>query len=240
MEARDGSTGDGDEHHREDGCRLPFLVDQRTVPEFGKAGIGHHKISADADSHEDETEGKDGIDVADDLIDRAKGGNDIVEEDDDNPTVGIEAPTRSHGTEQLGRTADERGSKKDEQHTDEDAHHLARKLAQIGTDDLGEGSTIHTDAHHRGQIVVNCTRKDTAEHNPQVGCRSELGTHDGTEDGTQTCNVEELDHVDLPSGHGDIVDAVLLGVGRRFAILFRMKHSADKAAIGEIADNQRG
>ena len=55
---------------------------------------------------------------------------------------------------------------------------------------------------------MHATGKDGTEHDPQVCARSELGAHDGTEYRAQTCNVQELNHVGLPCGHGNVIHAV--------------------------------
>ena len=39
---------------------------------------------------------------------------------------------------------------------------------------------LYTSGEHTGKIVVHCTGKDTAKYNPQIGCRTELSSHDGT------------------------------------------------------------
>ena len=205
-----------------------------------QAGIEDHEVGADANRHEDQTEGKDGVDIADDLVNRTEGSNDVIEEYDHNPPVGIESPLRGHSAQQFGRTAHEGSSQQNQQDADEDAHHLAGEIAEIGTDDFRKGGTVHADAHHRGQIVMHSAGEDAAKDDPQIGSGSELGTHDGTEDGSKAGDVEELHHIDLPRRHRNIIHTILLGIGRCFAVLFRMEHAADKAAVGEIANNQCG
>ena len=73
---------------------------------------------------------------------------------------------------------------------------------------LGQSRTVVAHRKHTAEIVVNRTSENTAKDNPQIGNRTKLRTHDGTEDGTRTGNVKELDHENLPVGKHDVIKSV--------------------------------
>ena len=57
------------------------------------------------------------------------------------------------------------------------------------------------------------TGKNAAQHNPQVGGRTELCAHDGSENGTRAGDVKKLNHKYLPIGKNDEVNTVGFGHG---------------------------
>ena len=82
------------------------------------------------------------------------------------------------------------------------------------------------------------TGEDTAKDNPQITGRAELGTHDGSENGARSCDVQELDHEHPPGGHLDKVHAVGLGDGGREARGIRTEHPVHKGSVKDIAQDQ--
>ena len=94
-----------------------------------------------------------------------------------------------------------------------------------------------THGEHATEIVVNCSGKDASKDNPQVGCRSELSTHDGTKDGARSRNVQELNHKHLPVGKNDVVQAVSLSHSRSNTVV-RAKHVGHKSTIKQITQNK--
>ena len=87
---------------------------------------------------------------------------------------------------------------------------------------------------HAAQEIVGSTGKDTAKDNPQVGHRAELGTHDSSEDGACTGNIQKLNHEHLPRRKHDVVKTVGLGYGGRHTVI-GPKHPFHEAAIEKIA-----
>ena len=85
---------------------------------------------------------------------------------------------------------------------------------------------------------MDCAHENAAEHNPQIGGRAEEDAHDGTEDGARAGNVEELDEIDAPRRHRDVIDTVLQTVGRRLAFGFSTEHTLYESSIKEIAENE--
>lgn len=91
---------------------------------------------------------------------------------------------------------------------------------------------------HTGKIVVHGTGKDTAEHNPQIGCRAELGSHDGTEDRPQPGYIEKLYHENLPGGQWDVIHSIGSRKGRCLAVV-GTKDAFDETSVNKIAGYQR-
>jgi hypothetical protein len=86
---------------------------------------------------------------------------------------------------------------------------------------------------HTTHIVVSSSCKNASEDYPQIGYRSEFGSHDGTEDGTRTCDVQELNHENLPRGKYYKVNAVGLGHGRRNTIV-GTKNSLHESTVEQV------
>ena len=82
------------------------------------------------------------------------------------------------------------------------------------------------------------TRKNAAQNYPQIACRAEFGTHDGAEDRSCSGNVEELDHVNLPCGHGNVIHAVGFCYGRGFTGRVRAEHAVYEGSVNEIAQDK--
>ena len=100
--------------------------------------------------------------------------------------------------QQGGRTVHKHCTYHHQQEHGKHQHHLLRRLAQIASNDFRLVDTTMTYGEHTTQVVVDGTSEDTAKDNPQIGHRTELGTHNGTEDGTRTCDIQKLNHEDLP------------------------------------------
>ena len=76
--------------------------------------------------------------------------------------------------------------------------------------------------------------KDAAEHYPKIARRTELGTHNGSEDRSSACNVEELDEKHFPVWHYNKVNAIGIGDCRCKPVVGG-KHLLHEFAVGEIA-----
>ena len=84
---------------------------------------------------------------------------------------------------------------------------------------------------------MGSTGKDTAQHYPQIGHRTELGSHDGPEDGACSSDVQELYHENLPVGKHDIVYTVSLGHGWCYTVV-RTEHTLHETSIEQITQKQ--
>ena len=151
--------------------------------------------------HEKQGYGKERIYLADNLIDRQHGGKDVVAENDECPHLGV----ATHGVQDFSRRIDKHRAHHDQQQNREDQHHGFGRIAQVFADKRRKSGTLITHGEHAHEIIVNGTGKDTTQHNPQIGHRTELGTHDGTKDRTGTGNVQELNHKDFPVGKDNVV-----------------------------------
>ena len=85
---------------------------------------------------------------------------------------------------------------------------------------------------------MDATCKDGSEYDPEIGAGSELGTHDGTEYRTQTCDVKELDHVGFPCRHCNIVNAVGHTLGRHFTVGISPEKTLNEFSVEHIAQDQ--
>ena len=127
----------------------------------------------------------------------------------------------------------EHRSHHDQQQHGKHEHHTLCGLTQIVTNQLWKARTIVTHGEHARQVVVGGSCKDTAEDNPQISRRTELRTHDGTEDRSRTGNVKELNHENLPVGKHDVVKSVCLGNGGRHTVIWS-KHPFHEATVEQI------
>ena len=200
---------------------VPYLRQRRHLNEQH-----HHQCH----SHEQHSEGKERIDAADNLINRKKGGEDVINEDGDDPTHG--APAK--GVEHQSRTIDEHHADHHQQEYGEHEHDALSVQAEVVADELRQVAAIVAHAQHAGEIIVHRTGEDAAEDNPQISRRTVPGTHDGTKDRASTGDVKELDHIHFPRRHGDVVDAIGIGNSRRRTVV-RLEDALNELAIKQVA-----
>ena len=218
VEAADGAAGNRDEQAGEDGLSLES--DRRSavaqaLPEFRQRRPLDQQSDEQRHGHEEQGEGEERIDAADDLVDGHEGRDQIVDEDDPHPDHQRGGRAAGHPAQDDGRGIDEHGSDQDQQDHGEDQHHGLGAFAQVIADELRQSGAPIAYGKHSGEVVMHRTGEDAAEHDPEIGGGTELGAHNGAEDGTRPRNVEELDHENLPTGHLDVVDAVRPADGRR-------------------------
>ena len=137
----------------------------------------------------------------------------------------------------LSRRIYEHRSHHDEQKHGEHQHQRPRGLAQIVTNKLGQSGTVVTHREHTCEIIMDGTCEDTTEHDPQIGGRTELGTHDGTEDGTRACDVKELDHENLPIWKYNVIKPVGFCYSGRHTVI-RSEDTLHKASIEQITQHK--
>ena len=233
MEAANSSAGDGDEHHREYGVALIFRTE--SVPHLRKVGLADIEHDQDSDCHEEQSEGEERIDTTDDLVDREHSSQDIVYEDDCNPEIDVHRGG-GHTCQELSWTGHEDRADKNHQDDGEGAGYFLSAGAEIASDELREALATISQRECPGEEVVDGSGEDCAEDNPEVGCGAELCSHDGSEDGTETGDVEELNHEDFPRGKGDVVDSVSHCQGRCLACGVGTEKCVDVSAVDQIAD----
>ena len=93
---------------------------------------------------------------------------------------------------------------------------------------------------HAGEIVVDGTSEDATQHDPKEGSCAELSAHDGTDDGTYTSNVQELNQEDTPRLHRHVVDTIGHSDGRGGALRVDAEDLLDKLSVYKIAENEDG
>ena len=103
MKTGNGSTGNCDEHHREDGARLRLRMGiLQSVPQFGQRRVVYIEHHQDTHRHEDKGHGEKRVNLADNLVDRQQGSQDVIDEDDDNPKGDVERLRRQAGQQSRG------------------------------------------------------------------------------------------------------------------------------------------
>ena len=82
------------------------------------------------------------------------------------------------------------------------------------------------------------TGKNAAKDYPEITCGAELRSHDGSEDGAGSGYVEELDHVNLPGGEGNVVHAVCFGYSRSLAGRVRAEDPVYQCSVKNISKHK--
>ena len=212
-------------------------------PQFGDgvSGVGED-TNDNAHSHDDQADAEHGVDLADDGINGDKGCDEVVHQNDDQPEQGGGQHTGhtavlAQGNDQAGRADCEHGTNHDQQHDREHTHDVLHDRSEVTAGDLSDGCAIVALAHHTGEVVMHTACKDGAEGDPQEHHGAPQSTLQCTEDGTQTCNVQQLDQEQLPLGHHDIVNTVVDAHSRRFAVV-RAKGVVHDLTVDKVAHDQ--
>ena len=185
------------------------------VPNFGNGVL---RLDKDADgnahSHDDQADAEQGIDFADDLIDRQECGDKVVHQHENQPEQGGSdnaggAAVFEQGHDEAGGADSEHGAHHDKQHHAEHAHDVLHEAAQINAGDLRDRGTAVALTHHAGEVIVNTAGEDGAERNPQKHDGPPQSALKGTKDGAKAGNVQQLNHKQLPLGKNHVVHAVI-------------------------------
>ena len=238
VEAGDSAAGHGQEHEGPDVGALGMVVAE-VVPQLGHLVItGEQQNAGNTEGHEQQAEAEDRIDLADHSIDGNEGSDEVVDDDDPQPEVGIQVLGSQH-SQQAGGTLGEDDTDHNQQDHGEDAHDGQHGLAQVDTGDLRDGCTFVAHGNHAGKVVVNTTGKDGTEDDPKINNGSEQSTVQSAEDGAQTGNVQQLDQEDSPALHGDEVNTVIDGDCRGFTVV-RSEDFIHILAVEDKANQQDG
>ena len=242
MEAGDRAAGDGDEHKAPDRSGLRVEVSE-VVPDLGDLVALGEDTERHAECHDDEADAEQGVDLTNDLVDGQERCDEVVDQDQNQPEelAGKDAGAAALGAQQLdeaGGADSEHGADHHEQHHAEHAHDVLHCAAEVDTGDLGDGSAFITLAHHTGEVVMDCTGKDGTEGDPQENDRTPKSTAQSAEDGTQTRNIQKLDHKELPLRENHVVHAIVDLHGRRFTVV-RAESLFDDATVNEVAADQQ-
>ena len=241
METADGTAGDADKHHGEDGIGgsigIAIFIEMtiaQTIPNLDKLHIVDKESHNDEDSHQQKQQSEYGIDFADEFVDRHQRSNEIVGKNDDRPDPDLPAWCELVDKELCGGLH-KNSTHQNHQKDGEIAHHLLGAVTQESAVNFGKRAAIVAHRHETRYEVVDGTGEDGAEDNPEKRRRTELGAHDGSTDGTHAGDVEELDKEYAPRLHGHIVDTVLMGGGRSDTTRIDGDTFADKFGINDIA-----
>ena len=196
METTNGPTSNGNKHHRED--RICFILGSEAIPHFRQIRILHIKHHQDTHRHKEQGNGKERINLTDNLVHRHQGCQYIIQEDNDNPEISIH-PFRSHTGNKFRRSTYEHGTYKNHQNHSENGHHLLGPHPQITTNQFRQTFTSMANRQSAREEIVYRSGKDRSQDNPQIRGRTELRPHNGTENRAETGNVQELNHKDFPS-----------------------------------------
>ena len=238
MKAADGTAGDGDAEEGEDREALGVMGEEGRVGDLRHPTILCEEAEAHADGHDEQGGAEERVEAADEGVDGQQCGQHAVEEHkaEPHPAPGahIHSPhATGHGGEEACGGGDEDGADGHEEDDAEDAHTLTGDTPQFVAHDFRQRSTILAQRDHTAEIVVDSAHEDAAEDDPQVGGRTEEDAHDGTEDGACAGDVEELNEIDTPRGHRDVVGTVLQAVRRGLAIRLHTEAALYEATVEE-------
>lgn len=137
MEARDSTASNGDEHDRPNRGSFRMHVSEADF----RNGISLRKEHGpNTNSHKDQAETKERIELTDDLINRQEGCNEVVDQQDNQPEV--EALGRDLG-QKASRARRESNTDEDQEDNGESTHDMSHGIAEVLPYDFGnDGGTI--------------------------------------------------------------------------------------------------
>ena len=237
METTDSSTSYSDEQSRE--YRLSTTELLRTqvlhaIPNLRKLRHTDKQAHHQCQSHEYQGECKQRIDFTDNLIHWEHGGNDIVNEDEDNP----HNLTSPYILQDNGWTVHEYGTYHEKQQNREYQHDILHPPTQVIAYQARKTTPSMMQGKHTAHVIMNRSGKDTAKHNPQICSSTEPHTHNGSENRARTCDIQELNHEYLPSRKNNIIHTI--GPRDGWSNSFRVwtEDSLHKTPIEKIARYQ--
>ena len=213
---------------------VPDLGDHITL---GEDTHGH------TNSHDDQADAEHGIDLTDDLINGQEGGDEVVHKDQHQPEqlVGEDTGAAAVGEQELdqtSRTHGEHGTDHDQQHNAEHTHDILHGAAQVDTGDLGDRGALVTLTEHTGEVIVDSAGENGAEGDPQEHHGAPQRAAQGTENGAETGDVQQLDHKQLPLGQNHVVHAVVDLDGGRLTVI-GPEGPIHQGAVDEVTADQQ-
>ena len=243
VEAGDSAAGDGDEHKAPD-RGAARMHGTEVIPDLGDGVLRLDKdTNGHANGHDDQADTEQGVNLADDLVDGDKGGDEIIRQHNNQPEQRCRDDTGRTGVleqryDQARRADSKHGADHDQQHHAEHTHHVLHEAAEVDAGDLGDGSAVVALAHHAGEIIVHTAGENRTEGNPQEHDRSPQSTLHCAEDRAESGDVQKLNHKQLPLRQDDIVHAVVDLDGGRFTVI-RAEGVFHDLAVNEIAADQQ-
>lgn len=167
MEARDSTASNGDEHDRPNRGSFRMHVSEADF----RNGISLRKEHGpNTNSHKDQAETKERIELTDDLINRQEGCNEVVDQQDNQPEV--EALGRDLG-QKASRARRESNTDEDQEDNGESTHDMSHGIAEVLPYDFGNGGTIISFRQQPRNKVVDTACKTV----PKVIQRNTAGPH---------------------------------------------------------------
>jgi hypothetical protein len=85
---------------------------------------------------------------------------------------------------------------------------------------------------------MHSATEDTAKDNPQICCGAEQDAEDGSEDGAGASDIQELDEINLPCIHRQIIDTILTRVAGSLTKRIGSEYLIDECSIEDITQNE--
>ena len=95
------------------------------------------------------------------------------------------------------------------------------------------------DGHHSSKEIMHGTHEYAAEYDPEICGRTVGCTCNGSEDRTETCDIEELDHKDFPRRDRRKVHTISLFVSRSLSRRIHIEIALNNLSVNEIACNKK-
>ena len=242
VEAGQDAAGHGDKEHRQEvaGLEVLAVAEGSGAVSGGLEGLEHNALPvvpqlnqgialgkqadehADGGEHQDAAE--DGIDLADDGVDGEHGSDQIIGknravDDPGGNGSGLAVEAEDTGGGDVAGGVDEHGADQQEQQADKHVVCVVDALVAVLADHGAHLSAAVTQADHAGEIVVHGAADDVADGDGDESDGSKQDALNGSEDGAGTCDVQQVDEAVLPALHGNVVHAVLLGIGGSFPVV---------------------
>ena len=233
MEAGASAAGDRDEHQRPDRHLLRaerMQVRKRHVRHRVAADAEQH-ANHDAERHDDEAGAENRIEASNQRVNRQQRREEVVEQHARQHVLDGDARELC---DEADRARHEDSTDEHEQHDRKHAHDEEHHGAHVVADDLRDALAILAQRNHAGQVIMHAACEDGTKDNPEIDARAPDGAAKRTENRAEACDVQELDHEDLPCRQRDVVDAVVMTNGRCGPVR-RAEDMLDDLAIGEIA-----
>ena len=229
VEAGENTAGNSNEEDRNEvvGVKIIAVCEDRAipvVPEIEQWKIFDKDPNEHADRREEQDRAEDWINAADDLVDREEGRDEIINEDNsvDDPRryrCCCAVKTKDLCCRNIARCVDEHRANQKQQQAAEDLVDGVDAFVGIFADHFRHLCAAVAQADHAREIVVHRTADDVADRDRDERDRSEKDPLDRPQDRTGTGNVEQIDEAVFPAAHRYVVDAILLCVRRRLAIV---------------------
>ena len=238
METGDRTAGDRDEHKAPDRCARRMHAAE-IVPDFRDLVAVHRKTDGYADSHDDQADTENRINLSDNLIDGNECRNEVINQNDCKPHGSLRersghAFLRQKLDKKSGRADSKDGTDHDQKDNGEDTHNSLHRRSKIRTGDLRDRCTSVSLGKHTGKVVMDSAGKNCTECDPQEYDRSPQCALHRSEDRAEACDIQQLDQEQFPLRHDDVVNTVV-DRDRRSLTVIRSEGAVYKLAIGKVS-----